>query len=331
MSDLVTSLWVGVPTAGLADAALVELRDGHIGVAALELLRRLGRQCTRSPRTNFPPPEGYEQWSNDAVDHLLADMFARQDADNPDECHKFVLDCYARSTDGPSLERLLLAAIENFLKDEAKKTERGKLRRRLAGLLQKDPRVAKCVGDRWGLVGGSPDPWQGDPAVLEQAAFAVRGVELSSWNHAGPTPRATVSALLTITEAVLVAAHGSVRTEELARVLQTRFRLLRVPYLVSLDDDTTGLADLPDCEGLGEVSLRAQQFFDGMTESERRVLPYLAEPQRWSALLDVGPTVAAATGQSLIEKVRLATVDDSDHEEVVVELVRLCDGPDAGG
>jgi hypothetical protein len=107
----------------LAESALAELRDGRIGAAALELLRRLGRQCARSPRTNFPPPEGHERWSNDAVDHLLADMFARPAADSPDECHKFVLDCYARSTDGPSLERLLLAAIENFLK------RRGRVRR----------------------------------------------------------------------------------------------------------------------------------------------------------------------------------------------------------
>jgi hypothetical protein len=178
-----------------ADAALVELRDGRIGLAALKLLRRLGRQCTRSARRNFPPPEGYDRWSDDTVDDLLADFFARPDADNPDECHKFVLDCYARSTDVPSLERLLLAAIENFLKDEAKKTERGKLRRRLIGLLRKDARFTECAGDRWGLAGGSREPWQGDLAALERAAFAVRGVELPSWNHAGPTPQATVSAL----------------------------------------------------------------------------------------------------------------------------------------
>lgn len=331
MTDLATSSRAGPYKPGPAEAALAELRDGRIGPAALELLRRLGRQCTRSPRTNFPPPEGYEWWSDDAVDHLLADMFARPDADNPDEGHKFVLDCYARSTDGPSLERLLLAAIGNFLKDEAKKTERGKLRRRLTGLLRKDSRFTQCGGDRWGLADGSPEPWQGDLAVLERAAFAVRGVELSSWNHAGPTPRATVSALLIIIEAVLVEARGSVRTEDLARVLQTRFRLLRVPYLVSLDDETTGLAEASDGGGTGDISLRAQQFFDGLTETERRLLPCLAEPQRWSAVLGLGAAVAEATGHALIEKLRLATVDDSDHEEVVLELVGLCERLDADG
>lgn len=331
MSDLVANSRADSSVLVSAEAALAELRKGHIGAAAVELLRRLGRQSTRSPRANFPPPEGYEWWSDDAVDHLLADMFARPDADNPDECHKFVLGCYARSTDGPSLERLLLAAIDNYLKDEAKKTERGKLRRRLTGLLQKDPRFTKCAGDQWGLVDGSLAPWQGDLATLERAAFAVRGVELSGWNHAGPTPRATVSALLIITESVLVEARGSVRTEDLARVLQTRFRILRVPYLISLDDAATGLAEVPDGEGARDASLTAQQFFDGLTESERRLLPYLAEPLRWSAMLGIGPAVAEATGQALIEKVRLATIDDYDHEEVVIELVRLCDRSDTRG
>jgi hypothetical protein len=331
MADLVGVSQIEFAAPATADAALVELSEGRIGVAGLELLRRLGRQCTRSSRTNFPPPHGYSSWSDDAVDHLLADMFARPNRDNPDECHRFMLDCYLRATDGPSLERLLLTSIENFLKDEAKKTERGKLRRRLTGLLQKDPRFIAYAGDRWGLADGPAEPWQGDLALLEQAAFAVRGVDLSSWNHAGPTPRSTASALLTIAEAVLIAARGSVHTEDLARVLQTRFRLLRVPYLVSLDDGTIRLPEVSDCEGVGDATLRAQQFFDGLTDSERRLLPFLADPQRWSALLGVGPAAAESNGQALIEKVRLATIDDADHDEVVMELLRLCGRTDSEG
>lgn len=314
-----------------ADAALAELRRGVIGVAVVELLRRLGRQCTRSSRTNFPPPEGYDRWSDDAVDHLLADMFARPDADNPDEGHKFLLDCYARATDGPSLERLLLTAIENFLKDQARRTERGKLRRRLTGLLRADGRFSQCPDDRWGLTGRSLQPWQGDLATLEGAAFAVRGVDITRWNRAGPTPQATVSALLTITEAVLVEAGGSVRTEDLARVLQARFWLLREPDFVLLDDDAAVLAEEPDSEGETDVALRAQQFFEGLTEPERRLLPVLAEPKRWGAVSGLGPAVGKVTGEALIEKVRLATVDDADRDYVVMEMVRLCGRADVAG
>jgi hypothetical protein len=313
----------GDPTSAAAEAALAELRDGAVGPASVELLRRLGRQCTRSTRTNFPPPEGYDWWSDDAVDHLLADMFARQDSDNPGEGHKFVLDCYLRATDGPSLERLLLASIENFLKDQAKSTERGKLRRRLTGLLQSDGRFAEAGSDRWTLTAGSTEPWQGDLDTLERAAFGVRGVDIVRWNRAGPTPKATVSALLTVTEAVLVNAGGGVRTEDLARVIQARFRLLRQPTLVSVEDESVGLADSPETEGV-DVALRARQIFEGLTEPERQLLPSLAEPARWAAALGVGPALAEATGLALIETVRLATRDDADHAEIVLELLRLC-------
>ena len=313
---------------GAAEAALAELRAGALGATTVNLLQQLGRQCTRSPRTNFPPPEGHDRWSDDAVDHLLADMFARSDSANPGEGHKFVLDCLARATDGPSLERLLLAAIENFLKDQAKQTERGKLRRRLTGLLQKDARFTEGADDRWALAGGPAQPWQGDLAALERVAFAVRGVEIVRWNHAGPTPRATVHALLSIVEAVLVEAGGTVRTEDLARVLQARFRLLRIPRFSSRDDETAGLAQVADTDGVVDLALRAQQIFDGLSESERRLLPLLAEPEQWESTLGIGPEVARATGLALIEMVRLATVDDADRDAVVLELVRLCSRPD---
>ncbi|RVX41151.1 hypothetical protein EDD27_3621 [Nonomuraea polychroma] len=112
-------------TGTIAETALIELGEGQPGPATVALLQQLGRQCTRSARTNFPPPEGYTSWSNDAVDHLLADMFEREDRNNPGQGHKFLLNCYLRATDGPSLERLLLTTIENFLKDQAKSTPPG--------------------------------------------------------------------------------------------------------------------------------------------------------------------------------------------------------------
>jgi hypothetical protein len=315
----------GDPATSAAEAALAELSDGGVGPASVELLRRLGRQCTRSTRTNFPPPEGYARWCDDAVDHLLADMFAREDSDNPGEGHKFVLDCYLRATDGPSFERLLLTSIENFLKDQAKSTERGKLRRRLTRLLQSDGRFAEAGADRWTLTGGLKEPWQGDLATLERAAFGVRGVDVVRWNRAGPTPKDTVLALLAVTEAVLVNAGSGVRTEDLARVLQARFRLLREPTLVSLDDESVGLADSPETEG-ADVALRARQIFEGLSEPEQQLLPLLAEPARWAGALGVGPALAEVTGLALIETVRLTTIDDADHAEIVLELLRLCGG-----
>ncbi|WP_146231152.1 hypothetical protein [Micromonospora sicca] len=102
--------------------ALEELRSsGWVGPATVELLVRLGWQFVRSH--SFPPPEGYSTWNDEAVEVLLAEMFSR-----PGSGHKFVLTCYVKAPEGPAFERLLLAAIRNFLIDQAKRTERGKLR-----------------------------------------------------------------------------------------------------------------------------------------------------------------------------------------------------------
>lgn len=84
---------VGIEPSAAVAAALGELRTGLAGAATVALLQRLGRQCVRSARTSFPPPEGYDRWSDDAVDHLLADMFAREDNDRPGEGHKAATLC----------------------------------------------------------------------------------------------------------------------------------------------------------------------------------------------------------------------------------------------
>jgi hypothetical protein len=108
-------------------SAYVELsRDGACGPETVGVLRRVAAQVVRT--NSFPPPADYDRWSDEAVDDLLADMFERKGP-------AFVIECFVKATDEPSLERLLLAAVRNHLIDQAKGTDRGKLRRRLVTLL----------------------------------------------------------------------------------------------------------------------------------------------------------------------------------------------------
>jgi hypothetical protein len=255
-------------------------------------------------------------------------MFAREDNDRPGEGHKFLLNCYLRANDnGPAFERLLLTTIHNFLKDQAKGTERGKLRRRLATMLRNDGRFQACDGARWALVGHPVAPWQGDIAQLERAAWAVRGVSISRWNESGPTPVESKSALLVITEAVLRAAVGSVRAEDLAAVLQHRFRLLRPPRFVALIEDERGVsADFgpASADKSPYFSARVDEMWAELTPRERRVFPHLGEPALWPQVLELGAATATVLVEALIEKVRLATVDDVDREDLVLRLVELC-------
>jgi hypothetical protein len=298
---------------------------GAIGDETLDLLRRLSAQYTRTH--SFPPPDGYDRWNDEAVDDLLAAMFS-------DKGPAFVMACLAGASDQASLERMLLATIGNYLKDGAKRTERGKLRRRLRGLLERDPRfvrfAAAQVGvDGWALAGTPPEFTRRSIAELQGAALAVRGVSVTRWNTAGPTPTGTRHALLTVAEAVLAAAEGIVGDDDLARVLESRFALIAPPRFTQLD--YPGLpgeaATHPDDEPsvLVAVDDRAEDLWQSLTQLERSLLPHLGEPDDVLATISgVGPREARAIADTLAEKLRLATVDDQQHDDLVLALLALC-------
>lgn len=312
-----------------ATAALEELQatGGLAGEACVVLLRSLAAQVTRT--NSFPPPEGYGHWDGNAIDDLLADMFRRDGAGAA-----FVLNCYLKATDGRSLERLLLAAIRNYLIDCAKRTERGKLRRRMENLMGADPRFVRVPArqggvPRWALDGGPVEPWQGDVAALEAAAASVRGVVITQWNVSGPTPQGTQDALLTVAYAVLLHADGAVRDEDLARVAEGRFALLAPPRFTSLDaddsliDPPSPLSDGPEAQVV--TGSRAAEIWATLSQAERSMMPHLGKSEAEIALvLDIGPRRAGALAIALAERLRLATTDDEEREDIVIELVRLC-------
>jgi hypothetical protein len=280
-------------------------------------------------------------------------MFDRESSDHPGEPHPFLLKCFANATDGSSLERLLLKTIENFLKDEAKATRRGKLRRRLNNTLyDQDERLVEGPGDSWRLHEHAGKVWQGDLAELERAAFGIRGVEVSRWNEAGPTPKDSVSAILAVTVQVLEAAGGAVRTEDLARVLQSRFVMLDDPREVPTTDgrletlpgeaagaDTnwdaphetprssgeTGAAQLKATEvDSNWVAVRAHELFATLTVCERALIPVLHDPAEWVKVCGPGRARAAAAAEALKQRLVAATRDDDNFEAVIAEILGLC-------
>jgi hypothetical protein len=300
---------------------------GACGDETVALLRRLGAQVTR--RSSFPPPPGHDGWTDDAVDELLAEMF---EAKGP----ALVLGCFGNATDDGSLERLLLAAIRNFLIDQAKGTDRGKLRRRLETLLGADPRFARADiagSPGWALVDGPSSPGRGDAATLDNAAFAVRGVSIVRWNESGPTPKDTVHALVTVAHAVLTAAGGPIRDEDMARTLQHRFALLTPPTLITLSADDQWTEPVapdhlrPDAlpSTPAEVEARAETVWHSLTPAERALLPHLGGTgPELAAITGTGPKQAKVIAAAVAEKVRLATVDDDERDDVVLCLADWC-------
>ncbi|GLV89795.1 hypothetical protein Slala04_12490 [Streptomyces lavendulae subsp. lavendulae] len=307
----------------MAGGAHEELaRCGQLGDLGLELLRRVGRQVARTQ--GFPPPEGHSAWTDEAVDELLFEMISRKG-------EQFLLNCFLKTVDDTSLEKMFFTSIKNFLIDQAKGTERGKLRRRFASRLGQDDRFRSVPGasPRWTLASHPPDAiWQGDLNDLVQASWDVRGVWITAWNHSGPTPKQTVHALMTVLVAILEAAGGAVREEDLAKVLEARFELLGPPQFTPLYTDDGTLADsvadsAKDADQVAAETL-AREIWQAMSQQERRLLPHLDDdPTEVANLLGLGRHQASAIMDALREKLRLAlTSDGSNPGEVVAALLR---------
>jgi hypothetical protein len=293
------------------------------------MLLRCVRQVQR--RTSFPPPGDHTSWTDDACWDVLSEMFASA----PEAGRTFVLGCFLTATDDASFERLVLTAIENHLKDEAKKTERGKLRRRLDTLLNADSRFVRGAGagGAWALGEQAGSAWQGDREDLVRAAFTVPGT-IDRLNPAGPTPAATKATLLAVAHAVLSAAAGAVRDEDLARVFQERFSLLRPPTFTTLESDDgwepRAPADQPSGEQLAGdatvASATALTLWASLSPVERALVPILGESDATLATA-AGvrrPKQAAAIRDAVKEKLRLAVVDSDDAGTLLADLLQLC-------
>jgi hypothetical protein len=307
-------------------------RDGKLGPISLKLLQITARMVTNA--SAFPPSGQHVYWTEDAIYDLLADMIAR-----PGAGQRWVMMCYAIAYDDRSLQAAFYTSISNFLKDEAKKTPRGKLRRRIARRLAADDRYrsANVSGSPWwALATHAADAyWQGDIGDLIAAAWQVDGVAAAiHLNRSGPTPARTVHALMSVIAGVLEYTGGAVREEDLAKALEARFGLDASPQTASLytiDAPQAGPADDDGSDDIWheEAALAvasASQIWVQFTDSERLVLPYLEEPAKVAKLLDVGPKQAQAVTDALREKLKAALVAAPDPQELLRELLRFGEG-----
>ncbi|MEU9074446.1 hypothetical protein AB0D22_07160 [Kitasatospora sp. NPDC048538] len=309
----------------MASSAFEELsQTGELGPISFELLRRLVHQVRHT--YGFPPPEGYSEWSDDAAYDLITTMLTREG-----EGRKFVTSCFALAADDASLERLFLASIKHFLIDEAKKTPRGKLRRRIVNLMSGDPVYRKIPGTppRWALAEHAEGAvWQGDLDDLVARAARVTGVGITRWNHSGPTPKQTVHALNTVLLDVLQYAQGAVREEDLAKVLQARFELLAPARFTTLYADEGTVSELVEqhaatvADPVGVEGV-AEDIWQRLSPNERLLLPYVEEDAHHAAqLLEIRHRHAAAVLSNLKTKLRTALSAEVDQSAVMAALLR---------
>jgi hypothetical protein len=286
--------------------------------AFVALLTKLAGQVART--STYPWPDGYNSWTDDAVRELVNVVYERKGK-------QLALKILEKANSQPALERLLLAAIKNVLIDLAKETETGKLRRRLLTVLGKDARFVHLTSPDhcWALAGCPQELWQGDREELIQAAFAVRGFHIWTWNTAGQTAGPVTEALREVSAGVLERANGAVRDQELATVLRVRF-----VYIAPLDasplhdvhrDAAPTTAGSEDTEHAALLRITVDEIWSTLNSMEQAVIAYIGEDEAtWARKVSQRPREAAVVVARVKEKLRLAVADDDQAEEVILEL-----------
>ena len=245
------------------------LRSGDLNVLYTVVLDAAERAARPGP---FPPPRPHTSWREaDAIPDLVSDLFTARP--------NVLVTATTATHDQPSLSRYLRRAFENLLKDQAKGTERGQLRRRLETLLTADSRFVRVRHLlAWTLAHLVGRVWQGDIDELVEAAWRERTPTFGLLPRSGPTPRVASAALRAVCATVLAAAGGAVREEDVARVLLERFPSLARPREQPLDEEHDQAGPEVEARSVApeDSAAAARVANEVLADEDRAVL--LAEP-----------------------------------------------------
>ena len=291
-------------------------RTGRLNTAGAQLLYETVAAIARF--SNMPPPAGHSSWSPDAVIEVAHDFLAH--AQTPRRLSTIAIE----AGDDESLERLLEAAVRNYLRDVARATDRGALMRRLGSVLSESGMFSKVPEKQpgagwWMLASGESAPWDGSIDDLAAASWETPGIAAVRWANAerrGPVAsRATLERFLV---AVLTEARGAVPLVELARVAEQRFNA-GPTVEVELGDTEVPVHDpVPNDQLLDDVQVAWQE----LSVRERVILAnHAASVRELGEVLGVGKTAAAEARRQVVEKLRILLSENDDPEVTALGLV----------
>lgn len=288
------------------------LEGGTLGPAGADLLYRSVAAVARFDR--YPPPDLHQTWTTEAVTETAHDFLIGARA------NQRLVQLAVLATDERSFARLLEASVRNFLRSQARATERGKLRRRLVTLLESDS--AFMLADEgppvgWQLTDRPGTHWTGRIDDLALAAGATP-VPLS-----GPATTRR-DAVRDMTVRMLNHAGGSVSVDDLLGVIAQRLNLGEPP-LTGLDMADPAAGTDVAAEALS--ALEAADVFELLTDRERLLVLVLDEPVRTAAeFAGIGKSTAADALNRLRLKL-LQLLGEGEHlTEVLAQLSELAQG-----
>lgn len=302
-------------------SAYLELRTtGALGPAGAQLLYDTTAAVIRFDR--LPPPPSQPAWTADDV-REVAHNFLTDDG-TPRRLASLLL----RATDDDSLSRLLEAAVRNFLRDQARRTDLGAFRRRLREVLSDAAgiqRVDTPLGEAWvvGTVDAQAPPYTGDAAALDGAAWSIEAPLVRWRSESRRSPIADAEALAAVATAVIESADAPIPTGTLTEVGLRRFSLAATPAVQDLDDEPAARGAVTT-DVLVTDRQAALDAFLQLSDRERRLLTVWNQPVRQIAdeigLGHSATAVAVRRLEALLTEL-LDQVESSD--EVWTELQHL--------
>ncbi|WP_433521683.1 hypothetical protein ACQPZ2_30885 [Nocardia pseudovaccinii] len=299
------------------------LSTGRLGPAGAQLLYTTVKSVALS--RNFPPPPGSSTWDQTAVTETAHDFV------EGDRGAKRLLELSLRSMDDPSFARLLEAAVVNFFRDIARRTDLGKLIIRVKELLrdERDFEAVPGSADRWTLPGGPVGASTVPISDIESAITAVTVVVPKWSSERRDAPVADRPSMVRLILAVLAAADGSLTATEIAHVLTARLDHRRTPLTISLDvreqvSEPAHTGSDPATQTIAD--LHAAEIFQTLGDRERIIVTKLDVSVRdLGQMIDTGKTQAGLLRQRLIDRLRGELADDDQPDRTASALCKLCE------
>lgn len=293
--------------------ALEELRnEGRLGDAGATMLYACVRAVGRG--RGFKPPSGHDRWSKDAIIELAHDFLA--DPRNRGRLAYLTIN----ATDDESMERLLNTMVLNYLRDQGRRTEVGRLVRRINTVLTKDVRFETAHG-RWSLTGGPSTSSTESPNELAHIADAVEKVTVPRWSDqtARAHPHADAASIALLCHTVLASAEGSLTAADLARAIAARVDLRPTPIVNLLDvPEPTDVSHSALIEANDDV-VAARAVFDTLTDREKCMMATLHLPLR-----EIFDATGVRKSQAATVRARvIAAVSEATAELPNCDLVRI--------
>lgn len=304
------------------DATLRTIRAGETA-AYVAVIADLAKSVAR----NLPKPDGAE-WTSADVEDLISTFHVSAAFEHS------VLNAH----DDDSLRQLVYTGLANIVRADLRRTERGRLHRRIKDLISSGGFVEDPT-KFWRRENDPADPSTVEQSDLLDAAWQIE-VRVVRWRPDAKrnSPVAETTSLRALLDALFDRANGAVHMDVLVEVLGARLGVGPVTAIEELDiaDDRYLVAPqsdpvdhLIDQDNELDAAIEAVGIWGQLSPGERRLVPHLASSARDAAdAVGGGKSAVNEAMKRLKEKFRIlmGDADDETRRRVLHELLVLSGG-----